>query len=492
MQSNRSSGHDHIDFGSILKTSPRLLVGKELQEYRLISLISSGTFGAVYTAKRLDEKEGETIYAIKIFFPLDITCAPYPYYWHGINEYLALEELKDEKYICRLIQGVHGPCTLQEPRTYRSVSVTVFGVVLEKYQETLGTAIDRFFKRYWSVKKVVDGECMGWMRSLLKGLHAIHSHGLVHRDLKPHNILMANGKCHIADFGASRFLPKFMMETAMAAQSGSQDLDMPEAQVLDCDMSNAETQQDRQSKETLPNQEDMTPGIVTLWYRAPEMVLSNMHYTQSVDIWSLGCIFVEILTGKPLYSEAGKDDSHGVARLLQLHHSHFGPYPDSIVPKSYVEKYNGVKIRDASLFSGRTSRLSQSVAVPFMHEDLEKLGCICYNAKYNLEKSIRVLGENHVKQLASAICMMLELDPSKRPTTTQLLADFDVFSEEDSDNTSSSSSSSSMHDAFSAPIPGFPALARKALDLGEESRGNRGCHNRYNLSHEEALFLSCF
>lgn len=49
----------------------------------------------------------------------------------------------------------------------------------------------------------------------------------------------------------------------------------------------------------------MTGYVVTRWYRAPEVILSWMHYNQTVDIWSVGCIMAEMLTGKTLFK--GKD-----------------------------------------------------------------------------------------------------------------------------------------------------------------------------------------
>ncbi|NXQ11629.1 MK13 kinase, partial [Peucedramus taeniatus] len=94
---------------------------------------------------------------------------------------------------------------------------------------------------------------------MLKGLKYIHSAGIVHRDLKPSN-LAVNEDCQlkILDFGLAR-------------------------------QADAE----------------MTGYVVTRWYRAPEVILNWMHYNQTVDIWSIGCIMAEMLTGKTLFK--GKD-----------------------------------------------------------------------------------------------------------------------------------------------------------------------------------------
>uniref|UniRef100_A0A3P8RSP5 cyclin-dependent kinase n=1 Tax=Amphiprion percula TaxID=161767 RepID=A0A3P8RSP5_AMPPE len=84
---------------------------------------------------------------------------------------------------------------------------------------------------------------------LLRGLDFLHTNLVLHRDLKPENILVSNcGEVKIADFGLAR-IHTFNMA--------------------------------------------LTPGVVTLWYRAPEVLLNSV-YMSSVDMWSVGCIFAEL------------------------------------------------------------------------------------------------------------------------------------------------------------------------------------------------------
>ncbi|KAF5227226.1 hypothetical protein FANTH_14823 [Fusarium anthophilum] len=106
-----------------------------------------------------------------------------------------------------------------------------------------------------------DEHCQFLMYQLLCALKALHSLGIIHRDLKPSNILL-NKDCDlkICDFGLSR-------STTSSHQSRG----------------------------------FMTEYVVTRWYRAPELMWTPGRYTDAIDIWSLGCIFAEMLNGTPIF-----------------------------------------------------------------------------------------------------------------------------------------------------------------------------------------------
>lgn len=55
----------------------------------------------------------------------------------------------------------------------------------------------------------------------------------------------------------------------------------------------------------MPNK-NYTSEVVTLWYRPPDILLGNEQYNSMIDIWSIGCIFAEMVTGKPLFK--GKNE----------------------------------------------------------------------------------------------------------------------------------------------------------------------------------------
>ncbi|KAI0242615.1 Cyclin-dependent kinase 10 [Massospora cicadina] len=136
---------------------------------------------------------------------------------------------------------------------------------------------------------------------LLRGLDFLHRAFIIHRDLKPANILLTEGGgLKIADFGLAR--------PQAPAGEGS-----------------------------------LTPGVVTLWYRSPELLLSCPEYGSPVDMWSAGCILAELCLLRPaLQAETELGQLHLICDLLgspspaELHHLHLcGILPPalSMIPK---------------------------------------------------------------------------------------------------------------------------------------------------------------
>lgn len=108
-----------------------------------------------------------------------------------------------------------------------------------------------------------SSDIKSWLLMTLRGLHHCHRNFILHRDLKPNNLLLApDGQLKIADFGLARAF------------------------------GNAN--------------EDFTPKVVTRWYRAPELLFGAKHYTGAVDLWAVGIIFAELMLRTPYLP--GKDD----------------------------------------------------------------------------------------------------------------------------------------------------------------------------------------
>jgi len=110
---------------------------------------------------------------------------------------------------------------------------------------------------------------------ILRGLKYIHSAHVIHRDLKPSNLFINKDVLlKIADFGLARVAH-------------------PE-----------------------DNFDGFTQYVATRWYRAPEVILSWKQYTNAIDIWSVGCIFAELLMRKPLFQ--GKNHIEQVECIFQV------------------------------------------------------------------------------------------------------------------------------------------------------------------------------
>uniref|UniRef100_A0A8C6LKF0 mitogen-activated protein kinase n=1 Tax=Nothobranchius furzeri TaxID=105023 RepID=A0A8C6LKF0_NOTFU len=119
-------------------------------------------------------------------------------------------------------------------------------------------------------QKLTDDHVQFLIYQILRGLKYIHSADIIHRDLKPSN-LAVNEDCElkILDFGLARH-----------------------------------------------TDDEMTGYVATRWYRAPEIMLNWMHYNMTVDIWSVGCIMAELLTGRTLFP--GTDHIDQLKRIMLL------------------------------------------------------------------------------------------------------------------------------------------------------------------------------
>ena len=112
---------------------------------------------------------------------------------------------------------------------------------------------------------------------MLKACDFMHSHNIVHRDIKPENMLLSrNGVLKICDFGFARQL------TEADIQSGN----------------------------------PLTEYVSTRWYRSPELLVGAPSYSHKVDVWAIGCIFVELVTGRALFT--GDSDLEMLKLILKM------------------------------------------------------------------------------------------------------------------------------------------------------------------------------
>jgi len=212
-------------------------------DYTKEDQIGSGTYGVVWKAK--DKVTGEVVALKKIRMENEKEGFPIT----AIREIKILQSLNHENVV-----------SLKEivaSEDKREALDTVF-LVFEYLDHDLAGLLDSgHFKATLTTEHI---KC--YMRQLFEGLHYLHQNNILHRDIKAANLLISNkGVLKLADFGLARPIYLGLHESA----------------------------------------HNYTNKVVTLWYRAPELLLGETHYNSSIDMWSAGCVFVDFLTRKPLF-----------------------------------------------------------------------------------------------------------------------------------------------------------------------------------------------
>eukprot|EP00475_Leptophrys_vorax_P010887 TRINITY_DN17447_c0_g3_i1.p1 TRINITY_DN17447_c0_g3~~TRINITY_DN17447_c0_g3_i1.p1 ORF type:complete len:362 (+),score=110.70 TRINITY_DN17447_c0_g3_i1:99-1088(+) len=234
---NKSSG------GSTSSTSKKY---KGMEKYHKIDKVGEGTYGEVYKAK--DRETGEIVALKKIRLEAEDEGIPST----AIREISLLREL-DHKNVVRLKDVVHQDHKLC--------------LVFEFLDQDLKRYIDK------NKERITLEQVKLFMYQLISGIAYCHSHRVLHRDLKPQNLLIGENNClKLADFGLAR---------AYSLPIGV-----------------------------------ITHEVVTLWYRAPEILLGSRSYSTPVDMWSAGCIFAELVNKTPLFP--GDSEIDQIFRIFRV------------------------------------------------------------------------------------------------------------------------------------------------------------------------------
>lgn len=212
---------------------------KRLDRYEKLEKIGEGTYGLVYKAR---DKQTQNLVALKkIRLESEDEGTPST----AVREISILKQLQHPN-IVQLLDVIHTETSLT--------------LVFEYLDQDLKNYLDACGE-----KGIDDYTIKSFLYQLLQGIAYCHLHRVLHRDLKPQNLLInMDGELKLADFGLAR------------------GFGIPVRKY--------------------------THEVVTLWYRPPDVLLGNTKYSTPVDIWGVGCIFAEMSTGRPLFCGASEAD----------------------------------------------------------------------------------------------------------------------------------------------------------------------------------------
>jgi len=221
-------------------------------------MIGQGAYGIVYKGKK--EDTGDTVAIKRIPFADSTPEGGVP--CNVIREISLLREL-DHPNVVKLLDIIQAhPGGLYLVFEYVAHDLKTY---MDQYQTS-----DDISERVGLPQATVKS----FLRQIIAGVGCCHTFRILHRDLKPHNLLISGDGKHVklADFGLARL-------------------------------------------SAIPNG-PYTFEVVTLWYRAPELLLGANRYSTSVDVWSIGCISAEMATGMPLFP--GRSDIDQIFKPMTL------------------------------------------------------------------------------------------------------------------------------------------------------------------------------
>ncbi|PAA60153.1 hypothetical protein BOX15_Mlig032995g1 [Macrostomum lignano] len=225
---------------------------RPVADFQKLERIGEGTYGVVYRARDLT---GEQVVALK-----RVRMSQQDGSRHG----LPMSSLREISLLLR--------CRHQNIVQLREVAVgrglaNIF-LVMEYCEQDLASLIDNMPTPFTEAQV----KCI--MLQVFDGLGYLHDNYIIHRDIKVSNLLLTDqGVLKIADFGLARTFQ-------------------------------------------LPLKAASTPVVVTLWYRAIELLLGDDRYTTAIDMWSAGCVMAELLLNKPLLP--GQSEIQQVNLIIEL------------------------------------------------------------------------------------------------------------------------------------------------------------------------------
>ncbi|KAI0028471.1 kinase-like domain-containing protein [Vararia minispora EC-137] len=222
--------------------------------YEIVSQVGEGTFGKVYKAR--NSLNGLHVALKRIRMETEKDGFPVT----AMREIKLLQSLRNDNvvqlYEMMVSNGMHLSSLRSAYMVFEYMDHDLTGILAQtQFQFT-------------------DAHLKSFCRQMLAGLAYLHRKGVVHRDIKGSNILVNNrGELKLADFGLARFYQK-------------------------------------------RRKSDYTNRVITLWYRPPELLFGATVYGPEVDMWSAGCIMLELFTKKPIFQ--GNDELHQLEFIFKI------------------------------------------------------------------------------------------------------------------------------------------------------------------------------
>ncbi|XP_039299206.1 cyclin-dependent kinase-like 2 [Nilaparvata lugens] len=218
-----------------------------MEKYEHIEVVGEGSYGIVMKCRH---KETGQIVAIKKFIETEED--------HNVRK-MALREI-------RMLRRLHHDNLVNMIEVFRRKKR--FFLVFEYMDHTV---LDELETTPGGLGEKVSRE---HLFQVVRAIHFCHNNNIVHRDVKPENILVStSGVVKLCDFGFARLL--------------------------------------------VPSGENYTEYVATRWYRAPELLVGDTKYGRPVDIWAIGCLLSEMISGDPLFpGDSDIDQIYKITNLL--------------------------------------------------------------------------------------------------------------------------------------------------------------------------------
>ncbi|XP_069361228.1 cyclin-dependent kinase-like 4 [Maniola hyperantus] len=231
-----------MDRRSLTPSTPR---SQAMNKYEQLAVVGEGSYGVVLKCRRRDTGQ---LVAIKKFLETEDDAAVKKM---ALREIRMLKKLRHD-HLVNMIE------VFRRKRRFYLVFEYLDHTLLDELESSPGGLGEDTAKKH--------------LYQLLKGIEYCHQNSIIHRDVKPENVLVSNnGIVKLCDLGFAR---------ALAAPG-----------------------------------EPYTEYVATRWYRAPELLVAEHRYGPEVDIWAIGCLFAEMLTGDPLFP--GDSDIDQLALIIK-------------------------------------------------------------------------------------------------------------------------------------------------------------------------------